>query len=297
MREVQCPRLNPIDQCEWQGIQGKVRDVPAESLLRCASCQLIVHQNNLQNAVNYKEGSMHKWSQGYGGNISAPVLDVQRRLQHLEALSNKKRIARVLDFGCGRGQMISAMSPIFEVTGLEPEWESLNLCREAGFEVYSSVEEIKKTGKKFDLITLFHVFEHFYSPFKELRMIKEILEPDGYLLIETPNSNDALITLFKSESFSNFTFWSHHPMVHSRISLELTLKNAGFRIELSVGHQRYGLANHLFWLSQKSPGGHLEWENLFSQETEKNYEIDLAKVEMSDTLWVVASVCELENYE
>ena len=289
MQEVQCPSLNPINECDWRSIKGKVRDFPSENVIRCFDCKLVVHQNDLRESVNYEDGSMHKWSEGYGGNLGAPADDITRRIKKLKTLKTEKKVQTVLDFGCGQGEMIVAMSPFFEVAGLEPELQSRAKCQETGLKVFSSVQEIKKTNEQFDLITLFHVFEHFYSPFEELEMIKEVLKPGGRLLIETPNSSDALLNLFESESFSNFTFWSHHPMLHSRISLEKTLETAGFVVELSEGHQRYGLANHLYWLSQNMPGGHLEWRDFFSAETERNYESDLANLQMSDTLWVVAS--------
>ena len=35
-----------------------------------------------------------------------------------------------------------------------------------------------------------------------------MLSKDGRIIIEVPNVNDALITLYRSEAFQNFTYWT-----------------------------------------------------------------------------------------
>ena len=54
---------------------------------------------------------------------------------------------------------------------------------------------------KFNLITAFHVVEHLKDPISVLRQLAELLEENGKLVIEVPNSEDALLTLYESEVF------------------------------------------------------------------------------------------------
>ena len=77
-------------------------------------------------------------------------------------------------------------------------------------------------------------------------------------------------------------------MLHSANSLVKLLEKAGFEIEENTSVQRYGLANHMFWLTSGRPGGHVIWGEMFSRETESSYGKDLVNRGISDTLWVVA---------
>lgn len=233
---------------------------------------------------------MHSWSAGHGGILETPAEDVLRRVDAIRELSKRHHVQKILDFGCGNGEMIYALKNFFEIEGLEPEVQARNNCLSAGLKIHPSTDGLLKNSVKFDLISLFHVVEHFYSPAIELKNIRDLLNPGGLLVIETPNSKDALLSEYKSDAFSSFTYWSHHPMLHSKTSLSSLVSRAGFQISAISGVQRYGLANHLYWLTHQSPGGHVVWSDKFSRETNQNYEKDLARLDASDTLWLVASV-------
>lgn len=118
--------------------------------------------------------------------------------------------------------------------------------------------------------------------------ILELLRPGGLLVIETPNSMNVLLSKYESEEFSNFTYWSHHPMLHSHKSLEQLIKRCGFEILQNSGVQRYDLNNHLYWLSKGRPGGHEVWRDFVSHGPDAAYENFLIDQEISDMLWMVA---------
>jgi cyclopropane fatty-acyl-phospholipid synthase-like methyltransferase len=184
--------------------------------------------------------------------------------------------------------MVFALSKYFNVSGLEPEDNARKDCLKENAEIFASAEEIQGLDRKFDLVTLFHVVEHFYTPFLELSRVYELLNPGGYLIIETPNSQDALLTKYKSKAFSEFTYWSHHPMLHSSNSLVKLLEKSGFELVESTSVQRYRLSNHLYWLSMGQPGGHVIWDRAFSETTEASYREDLVRKGLADTIWCVA---------
>ena len=137
-------------------------------------------------------------------------------------------------------------------------------------------------------MTLFHVIEHFYEATAELRRILELLRPGGLLVIETPNSMDALLSKYKSKEFSKFTYWSHHPMLHSHESLACLVEKCGFEVIENSGIQRYDLNNHLFWLTKGIPGGHQEKASFLPQNILELYSDHLINSEISDTIWLVA---------
>lgn len=77
-------------------------------------------------------------------------------------------------------------------------------------------------------------------------------------------------------------------MLHSHFSLSAMLERCGVKILENLGTQRYGLANHLYWLTKGLPGGHIKLAEFFSQETKASYANDLINLKMCDTLWLVA---------
>jgi cyclopropane fatty-acyl-phospholipid synthase-like methyltransferase len=231
---------------------------------------------------------MHDWAAGYGGTLNTPKEDISRRIAAINSLASQSQINSILDFGSGKGEMVFALSELFNVSGLEPEDNARKDCLKENAEIFASAEEIQGLNRKFDLVTLFHVVEHFYRPFLEFDRVSNLLNSGGYLIIETPNSQDALLTKYESKAFSEFTYWSHHPMLHSSNSLVKLLEKSGFEIVESTSVQRYGLSNHLYWLSMGQPGGHVIWDEAFSETTEASYREDLVNQGKSDTLWVVA---------
>lgn len=246
------------------------------------------HERDLREFVDYESGSMHSWAGGYGGMLETPTEDVSRRVATIKILSEIYPVERILDFGSGKGEMIEALSEHFLVEGLEPERHARSQCVSKGMRVHASIEKLMSSSQKFDVVTLFHVVEHFYSPKVELVRIFEILKPGGLLILETPNSQDALLTVYENEAFSNFTYWSHHPMLHSAKSLSDLVTLVGFKYPKLMYIQRYGLANHLYWMSKQEPGGHIMWKGKFSGTTEESYAADLINQGQSDTLWLTA---------
>lgn len=276
------------NRCPWEKRSGAIRDFPEFGVEECQNCKLVSHEKDLRKFVDYASGSMHDWASGYGGMLATPPEDTSRRVSKILALSETFNIKTVLDFGSGSGEMIEALSLYFNTEGLEPEDHARETCNAQGMTVYASTREILEKSGHFDLITLFHVVEHFYKPDSELSNIWDLLSPGGLLVIETPNSQDALLTKFKSSSFADFTYWTHHPMLHSSESLAALVLRANFNLVENTGSQRYGLENHLFWLSNDLPGGHVKWNGLISPPTNLCYENDLISAGMTDTIWLVA---------
>jgi 2-polyprenyl-3-methyl-5-hydroxy-6-metoxy-1,4-benzoquinol methylase len=286
---IECPVLGQTaEKCSWISRHGSVRDNPNTGLIECQSCGLVTHANDLSESVNYESGTMHVWASGYGDNLPGPATDVIRRVSAIKDIGKAHNIESILDFGCGSGGMLEALSNRYEMIGIEPDLSARMIASQKSFKIYENANEVIENGIVVDMVTLFHVVEHFYNPTVELERIFKILKPNGLLLIETPNANDALLSKYENRSFQNFTYWSHHPMLHSHESLEVMVKKAGFAILDNQGTQRYDLNNHLYWLSKGLPGGHDVWKGATSLETNESYSADLVKNKTCDTLWLIA---------
>jgi 2-polyprenyl-3-methyl-5-hydroxy-6-metoxy-1,4-benzoquinol methylase len=243
---VACPvKGSPADFCNWKSIPGKVSDAPNVGVRQCSDCLLVTHSEDLSHLVNYEAGSMH--FRGLDSDNSQETVrdDLQRRLNCLRDLSRDFRIDSILDFGCNSGIMLDFMSDEFTAIGIEPDHAARDEAISLGYTVYDSLDSAISSNVKCDAVTLFHVVEHLYDPQTYLKNIRRILNEDGLLILETPNALDILSNQYECLAFQNFTYWSHHPMIHSHKSLELMVKECGYEVLENVGVQRYDLNNHL----------------------------------------------------
>lgn len=67
------------------------------------------------------------------------------------------------------------------------------------------------------------------------------------------------------------------------------LKYEGFDIEQVIYHQRYGIENHLQWLSKNSPGGSKIYRDMFKN-IDKEYCNIMESKGKTDTIIIVAKV-------
>ena len=289
MTKIECPTSGGrADKCNWLSREGSVRDNPDIGILECQKCQLVTHSADLSQSVNYENGTMHNWTGGYGDTLPGPATDIVRRVDSIRDLGKKYRIESILYFGCGSGGMINALSATYKTLGIEPDLGARESAKRKGFKVYESAESAVEDDVLVDLVTLFHVAEHFYDPTIELERIHSLLRPGGLVILEIPNSNDALLTKYENKEFQNFTYWSHHPMLHSHISLQALIERNKFAVLENQGIQRYDLNNHLYWLSKGLPGGHEVWSGTLSGAAIESYATSLIANRTSDTLWLVA---------
>jgi hypothetical protein len=99
-----------------------------------------------------------------------------------------------------------------------------------------------------------------------------------------PNADDALLTLFESEAFQRFTYWSQHLFLFNADALRRLVAQAGLRLVSVQQYQRYPLSNHLHWLSRAQPGGHQQWSFLDTPALREAYAASLAAIGKCDTL-------------
>jgi len=222
---------------------------------------------------------MHPEAQSVETWLKQTAGDDARRLEFARTLIENKR---VLDFGCGNGGfLLRARDVAAEVAGIEPESRLRPHFAAHGLKVWDKLSAVTDT---FDVITLFHVLEHLPDPRQVLAVLGKILRPSGQLLIEVPNADDALLTLYSSEPFSRFTYWSCHIFLFNAVTLAKVCAQAGFRVNCVKHIQRYPLSNHLHWLARGQPGGHQRWHFLDSAQLHDAYEKQLASLAATDTI-------------
>jgi len=100
--------------------------------------------------------------------------------------------ARLLDYGCGRGALgRAAREAGFDVVGVELDDEARRAAKSgAGLRAHADLAALRRNepDARFDVITIWQVIEHLRRPWDDLVSLREMLAPDGFLVIATPNA-------------------------------------------------------------------------------------------------------------
>ena len=262
---------------------GSVRDRADLQILECQDCGLVFLSSRDHITEDfYKNAGMHgsalpsvkEWLQ------ETEEDDERRFRQFLYAIQGKV----IVDFGCGAGGfLLRARKVAKKVYGIELEKRLQTHFSSSGLSVF---EDIGKLPEKPDLIFMFHVLEHVAEP---LPLLERLRQTGARLIVEVPNADDALLTLYHSEAFSHFTYWSPHLYLYNAGTLPRLLKKAGYQVVYVRQYQRYPLSNHLYWLAKGKPGGHKIWPFFNSAELEASYSAALGAIGKCDT--ILAEFC------
>ncbi|MBL0741768.1 class I SAM-dependent methyltransferase [Chryseolinea lacunae] len=136
---------------------------------------------------------------------------------------------QLLDYGCGTGDFLkAAKEQQWAVAGVEPSALARSQAEQSTQEkIATALPEL--TGKKFDVITLWHVLEHIDDLNECIQSLKQQLNDDGTLLIAVPNY----------ECWDGKHYQSHwagydvprHLWHFSRKTMDLLMTNNGLKIK------------------------------------------------------------------
>jgi SAM-dependent methyltransferase len=131
-------------------------------------------------------------------------------------------VERHLDIGCSSGTLLLQFQGLFHClsTGVEPGEGHRNQARQAGLQVFASLQELEQHQmEKFDLVSLVHVLEHLPDPGRYLTDLRRsILAQGGWLLLEVPN-------LYCHDSFE-----IAHLVSYTAHTLTQVLRKSGFEV-------------------------------------------------------------------
>lgn len=105
-------------------------------------------------------------------------------------IANNSQGKRLLDVGSASGYFLNHMKQKgFDVQGIEISEKARELCK-SKFDIDTFTPNLlinKELDGPYDVITLWHVFEHVYTYNEYFDAFKELLSPDGVLVIAMPN--------------------------------------------------------------------------------------------------------------
>ena len=115
-------------------------------------------------------------------------------------------------------------------------------------------------------------------------MLSWKLKTGGGLVIEVPNVEDILASYWKVPEYLDFIYVPWHIFYFSRRSLLDLLALTCYKVEYIKYLQRYPLSNHLYWLKERRPGGHIESSQFNCEDLDKCYKMVLTKLGKTDTI-------------
>ena len=262
-----------------------LRDDKTIKVLRCKRCSLVFLSSFEHiNKDFYKDGKMHSGNFDHKRWLEASYDDDRRRFLMLKKIIKGKKL---LDFGCGAGGfLMMAKDYASKVAGVEKQDALRALFNEKNLDIFDNLDEIHD---KFDVITMFHVLEHLPDPKSVIKELLNKLKDDGKLIIEVPNEDDALLSLYACKKFADFTHWSCHLYSFNRKTLKKLLDDTGVKVNYIKPVQRYGFANHLYWLLRGEKGGHNVWKKLDNPVLNFFYKNFLKLISKTDTLVISIS--------
>jgi SAM-dependent methyltransferase len=131
---------------------------------------------------------------------------------------------RILDAGCGTGQMLKCLESHGEAVGIDSSSQAIGYARERGVRrlVRGSIADPPFRDGSFDCVVALDVIEHVDDDVGILTKLHEVVKPGGYLIVTVP--------AFK-------TLWSEHDEInlHKRRyrapQLSRLIQDAGFDLQ------------------------------------------------------------------
>ena len=199
------------------------------TILECTKCEIIfselinqLNENQFEN--NYKEVEDKKY-----------ISQIQYKKIYFENLVKKiskdvNNEMNVLEIGSYYGVLGSILNKKFKnYSGLELSTHGSNYSKNIfGLNIYNeTVEQHSQREKKYDLIIMADVIEHFSNPFKVFKIINKLLKKDGKLILTTFNMDSY---------YSKITRKNYHWIIpfHLVYFTNNTLQKLGEKINLKL---------------------------------------------------------------
>ena len=154
---------------------------------------------------------------------------------------NKKGTVKILDAGCGEGNIslfLSQQDPSVAVTGIDISEKSINISQTRLKKIRNRVkknikfikteiEKYKTEGDSFDLILLTEVIEHVYNDEIVIKKLYSLLGKEGVLFLSTPSKN---APLYKLKIIRKYDKRVGHLRRYSQSDIEAVLVENNFKI-------------------------------------------------------------------
>ncbi len=202
----------------------------------CANCQhLFLHNVPAVEALAVIYPAHYQPYQ-FETALNPLVRYLRDRVQLSKVQDYKKLIpahAQVLEIGSGSGILMESLRRFglesWALTANDFEDSRLLRLKALGIQLKIGNFETLDFAQRYDCIIMNQVIEHLYSPDAVLKKARQILNPGGILLIETPNYASLDHRLFKNKYWGGYHIPRHFNLYNDQ-TIRLHLEKHGFEI-------------------------------------------------------------------
>ena len=240
-----------------------------EKILQCQNCNLVF----LKKPKKYLENSAITRNL-YNKNNSIKEFFLFHTNREKGKLNFIKKYVnfnnkKILESNCGAGILIHILKKRARQTAGLDNKHYKNFVTSQGHKFYSSIAEIHKGKKKFDIILSLSELEHKYDPINFVIGLKKCLSKNGLIIFRIPNFyNIYMYTLNKN--FLKYDYRSIHNYYFSEKNLNLMFKKLNFKIIERLGYNEYSL-NHLLTYIKTKKRVKLSKINKYFSKSEENF--------------------------
>lgn len=222
--------MRPCPNCQNSAYKTKYNVSPF-LLVSCRQCSLVFLGNPPNEEAlydHYHESTRINFNEYNAPSKNSDIAELYAiNEQRVTQILRLKPSGKLLDIGCGRGYFLkTASNHGFDVRGIDISETAVQYAREKFFlrATCETLDDLIRSNKRYDIVTLWHVLEHFLNPYTYLSKVNKLLNDSGICFIEVPNLRSLKFMLSKQK-------WQggNHPLYHRTFFTRKTLQNALMR--------------------------------------------------------------------
>jgi SAM-dependent methyltransferase len=187
----------------------------------------------------------------------------------------------ILEVGCGLGTNVKRLlKKKYDIRGIDKDE---TVCDGKNI-IHCDIKELINYDNMFDIIYGIHFLEHLQNPLDFINTTYKNLNMGGRLILEIPNVEEPLLTVWKNKTFNKYYWRPDHLFFYDYDSIKKMIIRSFFCYYDVVRKQKYGLFNHLNWLIRKKPINY----NIYIPILDNIYKFILTKIfKKSDSLIII----------
>lgn len=181
--------------CSWE--RGLIRSGLCASLRRLGTT--LSHRLRPPHRGSIPENFYYEFENCYRYDFDTILAQLEKRYAS-KAESARALGKQALDLGCGRGEGVAFLNAVgFQAIGVDSNRTAVEYARQQGLDVRHDdlFRYLRHTpNASLAALTAFHVIEHlsFKQLWKLVEEARRTLMPGGFLLLETPNTRNLLVS-------------------------------------------------------------------------------------------------------
>ena len=217
-------------------------------IYKCNHCKLVQMQ------PQWSEKELDEIYKGYQEKKDFKEQKISKRApsKYLSKYLTKEDL--ILEIGSGDGVDLNYLTKMgYTVTGID---KNADVCDNITV-IHGNYEKAFEEGN-YDKVYGIQLFEHIDKPIEFLSTVIKNLTKGGKLVLEFPNIEDPLLSLYKIKEFREYYFRPDHlffysPKTAGLICRQANIKSTFHQLRKIKRKQRYGIINHLNWLIRRKP--------------------------------------------